>query len=243
LSKEVLIKISRDAEHTFVGTKCGIMDQFASMMGKKKHVILLDCKSLEPEWIPFHLDPYKILLLNTNVTHNLASSEYNVRRKECEQGIEIIQKKYSSVKSLRDVTLDILSEFRTEMSNVVYKRCQYVINENDKVKAAATALKKDDIHAFGKIMYASHEGQRYEYEISCPELDFLVEFSKNYNYILGSRMMGGGFGGCTINIIHQDHIKEYTKMVSIAYYRKFDLQLDAFIVMPDQGTSIEKRSK
>ncbi len=240
LSKETLIIASRDAEHNFVGTKCGIMDQFASVMSKKDHVLLLDCQSLIPEWIPFELGDYKILLLNTNVTHNLAESEYNTRRKECEQGIHIIQKKYPHIRSLRDVSISMLSEFKNNLSPIVFKRCQYIIYENKRVLDAAVALKTGNLDVFGKLMYSAHEGQQNEYEISCPELDFLVDFSKKDERVIGSRMMGGGFGGCTINIIHKSAIKNYIYKVSKAYEKAFKIKLDAFEVKPSEGTIIEE---
>lgn len=237
LKKEVLIKISRDAEHNFVGTKCGIMDQFAVMMGKDKHVILLDCQSLENTQIPVDFQPYQILLLNTNVSHNLATSEYNTRRRECEEGVRCIQIKYPEVSSLRDVSISMLEESKQNMSDLIYERCSYVIQENERVLEAVEQLNNNNLEGLGKLMYASHEGLQNKYNVSCPELDFLVHFSKENNKILGSRMMGGGFGGCTINIIHKEAVEHYIEEVSKAYKYKFNIDLTSIVVNPHQGTS------
>ncbi len=236
-SLETLIKLSRAAEHNYVGTKCGIMDQFAVVMSKKDHVILLDCESLDYELIPIDISPYQFLLLNTNVSHNLASSEYNNRRMECEEGLKIIQKKHPDINSLRHVTLEILEEFRANMDSVIYNRCHYVINENSRVIAAAEHLKAGDLEAFGTLMYQSHDGLENDYEVSCDELDFLVKYSKSNEHILGSRMMGGGFGGCTINLIHKNAVAPYVKEVSEAYKATFGIDLTPIVVNPSGGTS------
>jgi galactokinase len=239
LTKETLILLSRDAEHNFVGTKCGIMDQFAVTMSEENHVILLDCKSLKHELIPVNIEPYKILLLNTNVSHNLASSEYNVRRQECEKGISIIQKKYPNIESLRDVTIAILEECKSEISSLIYNRCHYILQENRRVLDAVKELKTGNLKAFGALMYESHHGLQHLYNVSCPELDFLVDFSKSNDQILGSRMMGGGFGGCTINIIHENAIEEYIQKASKAYFNEFKIALTSIVVSPSKGTFAE----
>ena len=236
ISKKTIIELSQRAEHNFVGTKCGIMDQFASVMSKKNHVILLDCKSLDYEYVPIKIEPYKLLLLNTNVSHNLASSEYNTRRMECEKGVEIIRKKHKNVSSLRDVSIEMLSEFKMEMPSKVMNRCRYVIEENNRVLQAVEALKNNQLNILGDLMYKTHDGLKNLYEVSCPELDFLVDFSKDDKEIIGARMMGGGFGGCTLNIIHSEHIKDFIAKVSQAYLNKFNKKLTAFEAMPSVGT-------
>lgn len=236
LSKKTIVELSQRAEHNFVGTKCGIMDQFASVMSKKGHVILLDCQSLEFEYVPIKIEPYKILLLNTNVTHSLASSEYNNRRKECETGAAIVKQKYSEVNSLRDVSEGMLKEFKTVMPPKVFDRCTYVIEEKTRVLKAVEALKNNQLNVLGDLMYETHNGLRDLYEVSCPELDFLVNFSKNYKEVIGARMMGGGFGGCTINIINSENIKGFESEVSKAYFDKFNKKLTTFEAMPSEGT-------
>lgn len=240
LDRITITKIGQKAEHDYVGTKCGIMDQFASVMSKEGNVILLDCQSLEYKYVPIHIKPYKILLLNTNVSHNLADGEYNKRRAQCESGVAIIQSKYSNVNSLRDVSPEMLAEFKNEMDDVVYNRCSYVVDEKVRVLDTVEALNNNDLARMGKNMYKTHEGLSKLYEVSCPELDFLVEFSKGYNEVIGSRVMGGGFGGCTINIIHEDAVEKFTKEAEKAYFEKFNIKLTAFEANPSEGTSIVK---
>lgn len=238
LSKHEIVVLSRDAEHNFVGTKCGIMDQFASVMSKKDHVIFLDCKSMEYTHVPFNINPYKLVLLNSNVSHNLAGSEYNTRRKECEEGVAILHTKYPSVASLRDATLEMIETCKTDMSPEVLDRCTFVVEENDRVLAAVEALGKDDLKTLGNLMYQTHEGLHYLYEVSCPELDFLVDYTKNLKEVLGARLMGGGFGGCTINLIHEDAAEVFIKEVSIAYEKKFKLKLTSFEGHSSAGTTL-----
>ena len=238
LSKLNIVELSQRAEHNYVGTKCGIMDQFASVMSKKDHVILLDCQSLEHKYIPINIKPYKILLLNTNVSHSLASSEYNTRREECEKGVSIISEKYPNIKSLRDVSETILEEFKDILPKIIFSRCKYVIEEKTRVLNAVEALEENRLNDFGDLMYATHQGLSKEYEVSCKELDFLVDFTNEYDAVIGSRMMGGGFGGCTINLIHENAISGFINKVSNAYYKKFNIKLDAFEANPSGGTSM-----
>ncbi len=240
LSKLTIVQLSQRAEHNYVGTKCGIMDQYASVMSKKDHAILLDCQSIQHEYIPIAIKPYKILLLNTNVSHSLAGSEYNTRREECEKGIQIIKEKYQGVTSLRDVDEAMLSEFKMVLPETIYTRCKYVVEEKTRVLNAVAAFKENRLNDFGSLMYATHDGLSKEYAVSCPELDFLVDLSKDFDAVIGSRMMGGGFGGCTINLIHEDAISNYIEKVSKAYFKEFHIKLDAFEANPCGGTSIVK---
>jgi galactokinase len=238
LDKMQLILLCQRAEHKYVGTQCGIMDQFASMMGKESHSILLDCNSLEYEFIPTNLDPYVILMLNTNVTHNLASSEYNKRREESASGLKIISEHFGVDNSFRSINMDMVDECADLLGDVRYRRCSYVLEENKRVLDAAAALKRGDIDFLGKLLYESHLGQQFKYEVSCQELDFLVDMAKMEQGILGARMMGGGFGGCTLNIIHKDQVSRFFKKVSNAYYTKFGIALSHFITSPSQGTKL-----
>ena len=240
LSKMDIVELSQAAEHTYAGTKCGIMDQFASVMSKEGHVILLDCESLDYSYIPIQIKPYKIVLLNTNVSHNLASGEYNVRRAQCEEGVAVLQKKYPEVKSLRNATLDMLNDVRIELDETVYNRCSYIIKEKSRVLEAVAALKANNLKRIGELLYETHDGLSKMYEVSCPELDFLVAFSKKYDSVLGARMMGGGFGGCTINLVHEDAIEEFVKAASAAYEKECKLKLSWFEASPSEGTSIIK---
>jgi len=238
LTKMDIVELSQAAEHTYAGTKCGIMDQFASVMSKEGHVILLDCESLEYSYIPINIKPYKIVLLNTNVSHNLASGEYNVRRAQCEEGVAVLQKKYPEVKSLRNATMDMLNAIRNELDETVYNRCSYIIQEKIRVLEAVEALKANNLNRVGELLYETHDGLSKMYEVSCPELDFLVAFSKKYDSVLGARMMGGGFGGCTINFVHEDAIEEFVNAASAAYEKECKLKLTWFEASPSEGTSI-----
>lgn len=238
LTKLQLVQLSQTAEHTYVGTQCGIMDQFASVMSKTGHVIMLDCRSLEYDYIPIDLFPYRIILLNTKVSHNLASSEYNTRKEECEQGVAIIQKQFPQVNSLRDVTHSMLSRCRNDLSNKVFLRCQFIVAENERVIKMTKALKEKKLSTIGHILYEAHEGISTQYEVSCKESDFLVAFSKTDSNVLGARQTGGGFGGCTLNIVHEDAVEEFIESASKAYKEEFGITLEAFEVKPSGGTSI-----
>ncbi len=238
LSKLEIVTLSQAAENNFVGSQCGIMDQYASVMSKKEHLILLDCRSLEAEFIPASFRSCKILLVNTKVSHNLAESEYNNRRKECEHALKILQQNYAEIASLRDVTLQHLNACRESLSEKEFNRVKYVLEENARVLKATEHIKSGELPEFGELMYQSHYGLKDLYEVSCEELDFLVEFTKDKNYIYGSRMMGGGFGGCTINLIEADAIEEFIEEVSAAYQSKFNITPDTITITPSQGTVV-----
>tara|TARA_R100000501_G_C2621722_1_gene114948 strand:+ start:337 stop:1485 length:1149 start_codon:yes stop_codon:yes gene_type:complete len=240
LSQMEIVSLSQRAENNFVGSNCGIMDQFASVMSKKDHFIKLDCESLEAVFIPAEIQNCKLLLLNTNVSHNLADSEYNTRRQECEKAVGIIQQKYSTVRSLRQVTFEMLEEFNDEIGPVSLERCHYVLEENKRVHETEKALRDGNLQEVGRLMYASHRGLQHQYEVSCPELDYLVDFSEDRTFIYGSRMMGGGFGGCTINLIEADKVDAYLREVKKAYQEKFNIIPTAITVVPDEGTQITK---
>lgn len=233
-----LIKAGQLAEHNYVGTKCGIMDQFASIMGKQHKAILLDCKSLEYEYVPLQLNDHSILLLNTNVEHSLAGSEYNTRRNECESGVEILQKTYENVKSLRDVSMGQLEALKNNFDETHFNRCKYVIEENTRTLKAKESLQQNNLTRLGALMYQSHKGLQNLYEVSCPELDFLVDAAKTEKAIIGSRMMGGGFGGSTISIISKQAIGKFVETVSKAYKTKFGIDLTPYIVSIENGASV-----
>ena len=235
-----IIRASQAAEHNYVGIKCGIMDQFASVMGKKDQVMLLDCRSLEYQYFPFDLGKYQLLLLNTNVSHSLASSEYNTRRSECEQGVNIIQSSNLAVKNLRDVSLEMLSIHKDLMEGKIYDRCLHVVSENDRVQKATKALLQKDFEKLGALVYQSHESLQHRYEVSCKELDFLVDLTREKEYVLGSRMMGGGFGGCTINIIDKQFVNEFTEIAKKAYEEEFAIKLTPYEVSIENGTEVFK---
>jgi galactokinase len=237
VDKKTLALMAQKAEHEFAGVLCGIMDQFASVFGQKDHVIKLDCRSLEYEFVPLKLEGYKILLLNTNVKHSLASSEYNTRRQQCEEGVTMIRKHYPEVKSLRDATLEMVNQ-HVKGNEVIYRRCKYVIEENTRLLEGCEDLKKGDIGALGAKMYRSHEGLSKEYEVSCPELDFLVDSVRNKPDVLGARMMGGGFGGCTINLVKETVIDGLISELSTRYNKEMNKELTPYIAQIEDGSSV-----
>ena len=238
LDKWQLIKAAQLSEHNFVGAKCGIMDQFASMMGKKNQVMLLDCRSLDFKYFPFDLENYQLLLLNTNVSHSLASSEYNTRRAECIEGVAILKKQFpeKDITSLRDVSYDMLEQASTDLPSTIFNRCKHIVSENDRVLQATQALLNKDFVQLGKLVYQSHFSLQNDYEVSCKELDFLVQKTLDKNYILGSRMMGGGFGGCTISIIEKDKVDQFTELAAKNYRTYSGTDLTPYTVSIENGT-------
>ena len=239
LDRMQLTKMAQKAEHEYAGVLCGIMDQFASMFGKKDQVILLDCKTMHYQYYPLKLSNYDIVLLDTQIKHALASSEYNTRRAECEQGISLIQQRYPSTKSLREVSMDMLNEcVDSSQMTKVYNRCKYVIAEIERTQAAAKDLQEGQLAAFGQKMFATHDGLSLLYEVSCPELDFLVKEVKDNPNVIGARMMGGGFGGCTINLIKKEATASVVQKLVASYHKTFQKNLLSYEVNIDDGASI-----
>ncbi|MCJ8164255.1 galactokinase [Pontibacter sp. E15-1] len=237
LDKFTLVQMAQKAEHEYAGVMCGIMDQFASMFGQRNHAIKLDCRSLEYTYYNLAMEEYRIVLCDTQVKHSLASSAYNTRRQECETGVALLKKHYPEVNSLRDATLDMLAKHQQEFDPTVYKRCVYVVSENNRVEAACADLEKGDMAAFGERMYASHAGLQHDYEVSCPELDYLVEQAKKSSAVLGARMMGGGFGGCTINLVRVDALDAFVKQMEDAYTQEFGVTLKTYVAEIVDGSS------
>ncbi len=237
LDRLAMVKMAQKAEHEYAGVKCGIMDQFASMFGKKNHVLRLDCRSLAYEYFPLRMNGLKIVLLDTNVKHSLASSEYNVRREQCEEGVSLIQKKYPSVKSLRDADMNMVNDC-INPNTLVYNRCKYIVEEKQRLLDGCNALEVGDIVMFGKKMFATHHGLSKEYEVSCPELDFLVDQVKDDPSVLGSRMMGGGFGGCTINLVKEEAVDALIERITPKYQAAMQLELKSYVIALEDGTSV-----
>lgn len=231
-----LVKMAQLAEHEFAGVKCGIMDQFASMFGKKDHVIRLDCRSLDYQYFPLQLEGYRIVLLDSQVKHSLASSEYNVRRSQCEEGVALIGKKYPGIRSLRDVTIPMIEDC-LRAHPLIYNRCRYVVEENLRLQEGCRDLLAGDITAFGKKMLETHHGLSELYEVSCPELDCLVEAVEGKPGVAGARMMGGGFGGCTINIVAADTVDTIIERTAEIYTKQTGLKLKAYNVEIADGTA------
>ncbi len=238
LDKLSMVQMAQKAEHEFAGVMCGIMDQFASMMGKKDHVIKLDCRSLEYEHVPFKLEGIKVLLFNTNVKHSLASSEYNTRRRECEQAVEWVSQHAPGIHALRDVTEEMLDNYVLPKDKVIDKRSRYVVQEIKRLLAGCDDLRHGDIQSLGKKMFVTHEGLSHMYEVSCKELDWLVDHVKNNSAVLGARMMGGGFGGCTVNLVKENAIEELLATLKPAYETEMNLPLTHYIASIENGTEV-----
>jgi len=240
LEKMEIVRMAQQAEHKFAGLKCGLMDMFASVHGKKDHVMKFDCKTLDFEYVPFKLSGIKIVLFNSNVPHTLNTSEYNTRRQQCEKGVEIVQAATNHsppYTSLRDITMSQLEEFVKPKDELIFKRCRYVVGENSRLLTGCEDLKQGNLAALGKKMYETHDGLSKDFEVSCKELDFLVDAVRNNKNVIGSRMMGGGFGGCTINLVKEEAIDDLVKTVSAEYQAKTNLALSCYIAQIEDGTS------
>lgn len=203
IDKFELARIGQRTEHNYVGVKCGIMDQFVSLFGKKGHLIRLDTKTMEYAYFPFDPKGYKLVLLDTVVKHELASSAYNKRRESCEHAARTIARLHPEVKFLRDASMDMLNEVKEEISDEDYMRARYVIEETQRVRDVSDALERGDYETVGEKMYETHHGMSKLYEVSCEELDFLNDVAREHG-VTGSRVMGGGFGGCTINLVKEE---------------------------------------
>lgn len=238
LSRIEIAQIGQQTEHEYIGLKCGIMDQFASVLGKDNHAIKLDCKSLTYEYVPLDWAEYEIILLNTNVKHNLASTAYNDRRNSCEQGVKWVKEQFPSIESLRDVTLEQLDTIVLPKDDDIYTKCRFIVQENQRLYDAVEAFKNNDMIQLGKLLYQAHWALSKEYEVSCPELDFLVSNTEKIDSVVGARMMGGGFGGCTINLIKKGHTEDFINTISPAYKENFNLELTPIKVKISNGTSM-----
>ncbi|TRX51300.1 galactokinase [Fulvivirga sp. M361] len=224
------------AENEFVGVNCGIMDQFANVFSKKDQVIKLDCRNLSYEYAPADLNGCELVLFDTQVKHALGSSEYNVRRSECEEGVALMAQHYPNVSLLRDCTMEMLEAVSGLMASSVRARCEYIITEIERVRQASKALSAGDVKYLGELMYATHKGLSTLYEVSCDELDLLVDLTQSMPGVLGARMMGGGFGGCTINLIDQDQTSDVINQVKNGYKNQFNKAPEVYKVKISQGT-------
>lgn len=240
IDKLQLVKLAQKAENEFVGVRCGIMDQFINIFGKENHVLKLDCRSLRFNYYSFDSDDYKIVLFDTHVKHSLASTEYNLRRRQCEEGVRILQHHFPWIKSLRDAKKEEIIEHKKEFTRAVFDRCLYVAEENERVEKACNDLSENNQEDFGLQMIFSHEGLRDKYEVSCRELDYLVEVASVQQGVLGVRMMGGGFGGCTINLIKNDYVAEASKIISEEYRITFGKEPGIYVCKIVDGTGIIK---
>lgn len=234
LDRLELAKIAQEAEHQFVGVKVGIMDMYASLFSKQNSAMLLDCRNYTHEYLPIRFEEHEILLIDSKVNHALASSAYNQRHEACEEGVKLIQQVNYSVKSLRDVNAAMIEVLRQLMDENIFKKCSYVVNEIERTKRAARLLEADDLIGFGKLMYETHAGLSQDYEVSCTESDWLVNFAKE-NHVTGARMMGGGFGGCTINLIKKEQRQAFEEKTHEKYFTTFKKEPDFYLVKLADG--------
>ena len=234
-SKSELVDIAQQSEHEFAGVLCGNMDQTASLFGKKGQVLKFDCLSREIEYSPLMLDDYAIVLTDTKVKHSLAETAYNLRRQECEKGLKLVQEEYPEVKSFQDIQVPMLKLVR--MPKEIEVRCQFVVEENERVKATEKLLKSGNLQRIGSFMLLSHAGLSEKYEVSCPELDLIVQESRKLEFVLGARMMGGGFGGCTIAIVKRASIASFMGAITSAFQRKFDAKPEFYEFELVEGTA------
>jgi galactokinase len=235
ISKQAMVQTAQRAENNFVGVNCGVMDQFASMFGKADHVIKLDCADLSYTYFPFKLEGISIVLFDTFVKHSLASSEYNTRRQECETGLAALRQQFS-IASFREATLAMLETVADSISDKVYNRCKYVIEEIARMEAACDHLLAGEIEAFGARMYETHTGLSELYEVSCPELDMIVDNCKPEPAIIGARMMGGGFGGCVIALVQTSMVQEVYNRINTEYQNQFGRNMGKYPMQIGDGT-------
>ncbi|GGG33638.1 galactokinase [Hymenobacter glacieicola] len=228
LNRLTLAQVAQKAEHEFAGVRCGLMDQFASLLSQAGQVVRLDCRSLEYEYFPFDTQAAQVVLCNSGVKHNLADSEYNLRRQQCEQGVAVLHRYYPHVQSLRGATLQQVEAHRAQLGDLVYRRCRYVIEENERVLTACAELNAGNLPAFGQQLYASHAGLRDDYEVSCPELDTLVELARVVPGVYGARMMGGGFGGCTINLVAPGQVEAFQATMAAGFEARYGRPLEMY---------------
>ena len=235
IDKFELAKVGQATEHNYIGVKCGIMDQFASVFGKEGSLMRLDCRSMEYQYFPFKPEGYRLVLVDSVVKHELASSAYNKRRQSCENAVAAIAKKHEGVEFLRDCTLEMLAEVKEEISAEDYMRAEYVIEEIQRVLDVCDALEKGDYETVGQKMYETHHGMSKKYEVSCEELDFLNDVAFDCG-VTGSRVMGGGFGGCTINLVKNELYETFITTAKERFKEKFGRSPKVYDVVISDGS-------
>jgi galactokinase len=234
IDKRELALLCRRAENEFVGARVGIMDQFVSLFGQEQKALLLDCRSLDFRLLPLP-DNVRLIICNTMVKHALASSAYNERREQCEAGVKVLARQFPNVTALRDVTLEQLEPVKSELPEVVYRRCRHVITENVRVLASAEALEQGDLDRFGRLMAESHRSLRDDYEVSSQELDLMVEFARRVEGVYGARMTGGGFGGSTVNLVVVERVEEFRERVAQWYEEAMKIRPEIYVCTASNG--------
>ena len=230
-----IIKLSQRAENEFVGVGCGIMDQFASCLSKKNYAIFIDCRSLEYKYIPFKTEDIKIFLANTNVERALIGSEFNKRRSESAEGARILSRYIPDVKSLRDISLEDFNKYKNHLPKVIAKRCEHVIKENHRVIESIEGLKNNNVLKLGELMWKSHDSLRELYEVSSKELDLMVDIARKTEGVLGSRLLGGGFGGCTISLVKNESVEKFKDNILAEYPKKTGIKPEIYICSAEEG--------
>lgn len=234
LPRMEMAKLCQTAEHEYVGTRCGIMDQFIASFGASGNALMLDCRSLQYELLPVPAD-LRIVVCNSMVRHEHASGEYNLRRADCETGVKLLSAHLSGVRALRDVGIADLEKYKQVLPPLIYRRCRHVVSENQRVLAAAKALQSQDASRFGQLMYESHASLRDDYVVSCKELDLLVELAAAGPGVYGARMTGGGFGGCTVNLVRTDAADAFKASIASRYHEATGIVPQVYVCEPAQG--------
>lgn len=237
VERATLARLCQRAENEFVGMRCGIMDQFISCCGHADHTLMLDCRSLSYRLLPLGHD-VRLVICNTQVKHALASGEYNLRRAECEEAVRCLARSLPGVRALRDVTMEQLENHRSELSPTVFRRARHVVSENQRVEAAAHALEQNDLAGFGQLMQQSHRSLRDDFEVSCSELDAMVELALEVKGVFGARMTGGGFGGCTINLVQANHVEVFRQSVASGYESMTGLKPEIYVCEAAEGAEL-----
>ena len=230
-----IARVCQRAENKFVGMQSGIMDQFVIIHGKEKHALFLDCRSLEFEHIPLLTNNIRIVVCNTKIKHELAASAYNERKAECQEGVRLFKGICPGINALRDVSLRRLTELKNTLPEVIRKRCYHVVSENERVIKSVKALKQNQYAVLGQLINESHDSLRDYYEVSCHELNTMVDIARSLPGVLGSRLTGGGFGGCTVNLVESEHVDNFIREISSRYEEKTGLQPEIYISEPVGG--------
>ncbi len=231
-------ELCQAAENMFVGARCGIMDQFVSCLGRANHALLLDCRSLDFRLVPIPAD-VRIVVCNTMVKHALASGEYNARRAECEEGVHLLSVSYPQIQSLRDVTTEQLEAEKARLPGRIYQRCLHVVSENARTQAGARALEAGELPQFGRLMAESHRSLRDLYEVSCRELDVMVESAQGLPWFWGGRMTGGGFGGCTVNLVAARNAPDFAVKIADRYQKVTGIKPEVYVCAAADGAGVE----
>ncbi len=239
IEKKIMALLCQKAENEFIGMKCGIMDQFVITIGRKDSALFLDCRSLDYELIPFDSGDVSIIIGDTRVKRALVDSEYNKRRQQCEEGVKNLQQYLNDIKQLRDVSTLEFEKYKDKLPDTVVRRCKHIIYENERVKKSIDMIKDNRFAEFGLLMVDSHNSLRDLYEVSCRELDVMVEEALKVNGTLGSRMTGAGFGGCTVSLVKKESVEEFISTVSGEYQRRTQIKPEFYLCKIEDGVKVE----